>query len=119
MGLASVQRIARAAAKPLHLHVELSNRYTGARVLRQPCGSVAAEASTREDALGAALSTRSGVEGAAAVGRALAERLTAAEGVPVGWSAQVHVVRPPGKRFHGKFAEVVLSFKGALEGGTP
>mmetsp|Transcript_22796 Transcript_22796/g.40589 ORF Transcript_22796/g.40589 Transcript_22796/m.40589 type:complete len:115 (-) Transcript_22796:289-633(-) len=114
MGLASVQRLARAAAKPFHLHVQLTNKYSYARVLRMPGGELAAEASTREEALVAGLPTKSGKEGCAVVGKVLAERLSAAEGGELGWSSHIHVVRPPGKRFHGKFAEIVLNFKAGL-----
>ena len=110
MGLATVQRIARAAAKPLHLHVELSNRYSYAKVIKMPEGTLAAQASTFEKELANGLETTSGVEGCGVIGKTLGERLVDSMG-GVSWSKDVHIVRPAGKRFHGKFAEVVRSFR--------
>lgn len=113
--LASVQRLALAAAKPLHLHVQLSNRFSYARVLQASDGALLAEASTAEAELAQGLETKSGIEGCGVVGRALAGRLRERVEGGVSWAEHIHVVRPPGKRFHGKFKELVLSFKGAIE----
>mmetsp|Transcript_32996 Transcript_32996/g.93441 ORF Transcript_32996/g.93441 Transcript_32996/m.93441 type:complete len:119 (+) Transcript_32996:171-527(+) len=113
MGLATVQRIARAASKPYHLHVELSNRFSYAKVLKNPGGEVLAEASTREAALVQGLDTVSGKEGCAAIGKTVGERLLKSVN-EADWSKDIHVVRPRGQRFHGKFAEVVHSFRGTL-----
>ncbi len=114
MGLASVQRIARATAKPLHLHVELTNRYSYVKVLKMPEGKVAAQASTLEKELSQGLETTSGVEGCGVIGKTVGKRLSGSMG-NISWSKDIHVVRPAGKRFHGKFAEVVRSFRVAID----
>lgn len=79
-----------------------------------PEQQVVASSSTREPTLAEGLETLSGIEGCRVVGKALAERVLCLY-EDVCWSKHIEVVKPPNKRFHGKLAELVQSFRKSLD----